>query len=167
MAIMTKRGNLDNIVTYEHICDTYEDLQNIDPKYATLGSTAIVINQEEGLNAYMATSAGEWVSISIATPIPSNYVQKTNFTIYSTNIINQSFYATASSESNMNYHFITTTPTSYWITGNELIMLNMAYSFELISDSIGVTIKSQDVQTGITVFTITDGAIIGLQMLPK
>lgn len=66
MAIMTKRGNLDNIVTYEHICDTYEDLQNIDPKYATLGSTAIVINQEEGLNAYMATSAGEWVSIAAA-----------------------------------------------------------------------------------------------------
>ena len=66
MAIMTKRGNLDNIVTYEHICDTYEDLQNIDPKYATLGSTAIVINQEEGLNAYMATSAGEWVAIGTA-----------------------------------------------------------------------------------------------------
>lgn len=66
MAIMTKRGNLDNIVTYEHICDTYEDLQNIDPKYATLGSTAIIINQEEGLNAYMATSAGEWVAIGTA-----------------------------------------------------------------------------------------------------
>ena len=66
MTIMTKRGNLDNIVTYEHICDTYEDLQNIDPKYATLGSTAIVINQEEGLNAYMATSAGEWVPIGTA-----------------------------------------------------------------------------------------------------
>ena len=66
MAIMTKRGNLDNIVTYEHICDTYEDLQNIDPKYATLGSTAIVINQEEGLNAYMVTSTGEWVAIGTA-----------------------------------------------------------------------------------------------------
>lgn len=66
MNIMTKRGNLDNIVTYEHICDTYEDLQNIDPKYAALGSTAIIINQEEGLNAYMATSAGEWVPIGTA-----------------------------------------------------------------------------------------------------
>lgn len=66
MNTMTKRGSLDNVVTYEHICDTYEDLENIDPKYATLGSTAVVINEESGLEAYMANSAGEWVRIATA-----------------------------------------------------------------------------------------------------
>jgi hypothetical protein len=29
--IMTKRGDADNIVTYEFICDTTADLQKIDP----------------------------------------------------------------------------------------------------------------------------------------
>jgi hypothetical protein len=29
--IMTKRGNLDNVVTYEFVCDTLADLQAIDP----------------------------------------------------------------------------------------------------------------------------------------
>ena len=64
MNIMTKRGNLDNIVTYESICDTKEDLANIPAQYATLGSIALVIKGEDDmLEAYMATSEGEWVPI--------------------------------------------------------------------------------------------------------
>ena len=60
MNIMTKRGNLDNIVTYESICDTKEDLANIPAQYATLGSIALVIKGEDDmLEAYMATSEGE------------------------------------------------------------------------------------------------------------
>ena len=46
---MSKRGTSDNIVAYEHICDTTEDLQKIDPKYITLGSIAIVLKGEGGL----------------------------------------------------------------------------------------------------------------------
>lgn len=66
MNIMTKRGNLDNIVTYEHICDTKEDLAKINKQYATLGSVAIVIKGEDDLlEAYMATSKGEWVPIMV------------------------------------------------------------------------------------------------------
>lgn len=66
MNIMTKRGNLDNIVTYEHICDTTADIENIDPKYATLGSTAIVLQNEDGmLTAYMANSDHEWIPIMV------------------------------------------------------------------------------------------------------
>ena len=63
MNIMSKRGQLDNIVTYEHWCDTAADLENIPTQYATLGSVAIVIHGEAGLEAYIADSTGEWVLI--------------------------------------------------------------------------------------------------------
>ena len=58
--IMSKRGQLDNVVTYEHICDTKADLNAIDSHYATLGSIAIVLNQGSNLEVYMADSNGEW-----------------------------------------------------------------------------------------------------------
>lgn len=63
MTQMTKRGQLDNVLTYEHICDTIEDLNAIDPKYITLGSVAIVLKGSAGLEVYMATSDKEWVSL--------------------------------------------------------------------------------------------------------
>ena len=63
MNVMSKRGQLDNIVTYEHFCDTAADLANIDPKYATLGSVAIVVQGQAGIEAYMANSKGEWVLV--------------------------------------------------------------------------------------------------------
>lgn len=62
-AIMTKRGQADNINTYEHICDTTADLAKIDPKYITLGSVAIVLKGAAGLDVYMATSNKEWVNL--------------------------------------------------------------------------------------------------------
>ena len=65
MNIMTKQGSLDNIVTYEHICDTTADMNNIDPHYITLGSVCIVINEEgEGMEVYMANSNKEWIPIA-------------------------------------------------------------------------------------------------------
>ena len=54
MNIMSKRGQQDNIVTYEHWCDTAADLANIDPQYVTLGSVAIVVRGAAGLEAYIA-----------------------------------------------------------------------------------------------------------------
>lgn len=60
MTIMTKRGTQDNIVTYEHICDTTADLSNIDPQYINLGSIAIVLSGDNGLDVYMANSSKEW-----------------------------------------------------------------------------------------------------------
>lgn len=60
---MTKRGNLDNAVTYEHICDTTADLDNIDPRYITLGSVAIVLQGDAGIEIYMATSNKEWIEL--------------------------------------------------------------------------------------------------------
>ena len=61
--IMTKRGSQDNIVTYEHICDTNADLANIDPYYITLGSIAVVLHGSTGLEFYMADSQKQWVSL--------------------------------------------------------------------------------------------------------
>lgn len=61
--IMSKRGQQDNVVTYEHICDAPEDLENIDPQYITLGSVAIVLQDEGGLGVYMATSEKQWISL--------------------------------------------------------------------------------------------------------
>lgn len=63
MTIMSKRGSADNIITYEHICDTVDDLQTIDPKQITLGSVAIVLKGAAGLEVYMATSDKEWVQL--------------------------------------------------------------------------------------------------------
>lgn len=61
--IMTKRGNIDNIVTYEFVCDTLADLQTIDPQYITMGSVATVISGSAGFEVYMANSQKEWVNI--------------------------------------------------------------------------------------------------------
>ena len=62
-SILSKRGSQDNIVTYEHICDTAADLEFIDPKEITLGSVAIVLKGSTGLEVYMATSDKEWVRL--------------------------------------------------------------------------------------------------------
>jgi len=62
--IMTKRGSQDNIVTYEHFCDTAADKENIDPAYITLGSVCVVLADETsggGLEFYLAKSDKTWV----------------------------------------------------------------------------------------------------------
>lgn len=63
-AIMTKRGNLDNVVAYEFICDSVADLADLDPKYITMGSTAIIINGTSGFEVYMANSQGQWINLA-------------------------------------------------------------------------------------------------------
>ena len=61
MNVMTKRGSLDNEVTYEHYCDTKADMANIDPKYITLGSICVVVKgEDDALELYMANSNREW-----------------------------------------------------------------------------------------------------------
>ena len=62
--IMTKRGNLDNIVTYEFICDTLADLLAIEPEYVTMGSIATVISGDSGFEVYMANSQKQWINLS-------------------------------------------------------------------------------------------------------
>lgn len=58
---MIKKGSQDNMATYEHVCDTAADLANINPEYITLGSTALVLLGEHGVELYMATSAKQWI----------------------------------------------------------------------------------------------------------
>ena len=60
--IMTKRGSIDNVITYEHICDSTADLENINPAEITLGSVAIVL-LTDGFEVYMANSKKEWISL--------------------------------------------------------------------------------------------------------
>lgn len=60
-SVMTKRGEQDNVITYEFMCDSVADLDKIDPQYTTMGSVAIVINDFE---VYIANSQGQWVNIS-------------------------------------------------------------------------------------------------------
>lgn len=65
MAItMTKRGQQDNVVAYEFVCDTAADLAKIEPSYITMGSTAIVIDGESGFEVYMANSQKQWINLS-------------------------------------------------------------------------------------------------------
>lgn len=63
MVITSKRGSQDNVLTYEHICDESADLSKIDPHYITLGSVAIVLQGQTGLEIYMANSKKEWISL--------------------------------------------------------------------------------------------------------
>jgi hypothetical protein len=53
---MTKRGSLDNCVTYEFICDTIEDMNAIEDRYRTIGSIAIVLQGDNGLEVYISGS---------------------------------------------------------------------------------------------------------------
>lgn len=61
--IMTKRGNQDNVVTYEFVCDTTTDLATIDPSYVTMGSIAIVIDGDSGFEVYIANSKKQWIAL--------------------------------------------------------------------------------------------------------
>lgn len=61
MNIMTKRGNLDNVVTFEHICDVIADMNNIPQNQISLGSICIVLKgQNNTLEVYMADSQKQW-----------------------------------------------------------------------------------------------------------
>ena len=65
MNIMTKRGQLDNIITYQHICDTNTDMPNIPSDQITLGSVCIVLQGEsDGLQVYIANSQKQWQAIT-------------------------------------------------------------------------------------------------------
>ena len=68
MNTMTKRGQIDNVITYEHYCDETNDMTNIDPKYITLGSVCIVLHGAAGLQIYMADSQKNWVLLSGVIP---------------------------------------------------------------------------------------------------
>ena len=63
-AKMTKRGSQDNEVTYEFMCDTIADLNTIDPKYITMGSVAVII---ENFEVFIANSKKQWVEVSFST----------------------------------------------------------------------------------------------------
>lgn len=61
MNIMTKRGQQDNVITYEHYCDTKADMANIKPEYITLGSVCVVIKGDnDELEIYLAGSDKQW-----------------------------------------------------------------------------------------------------------
>lgn len=76
MNIMTKRGQLDNIVTYEHFCDDVADLANIPQEQITLGSIAVALKDgsTEGLIVYIADSNKQWIPLIVGgggnTPAP-------------------------------------------------------------------------------------------------
>ena len=64
MHIISKQGSTDNVLTYEHICDTSADMAKIDRKYITLGSVCIILAGESGaMEVYMADSSKEWHDI--------------------------------------------------------------------------------------------------------
>ena len=66
MNIISKVGQRDNVVTYEHICDTRADMEKIEPRYITLGSTCIVLAGESGMEVYMADSDKEWHDLLVS-----------------------------------------------------------------------------------------------------
>ena len=61
---MTKQGSLDNCVTYEFMCDTVEDMNAIEDRYRTIGTVAIVLQGNSGLEVYIASSDKQWNSFS-------------------------------------------------------------------------------------------------------
>ena len=68
MNVMTKQGSQDNMITYEHYCDRKVDLANIPKNQITLGSTAIVLQDEnDSMGIYIAGSDKQWYEISTST----------------------------------------------------------------------------------------------------
>ena len=61
---MTKQGSLDNCVTYEFICDTVTDMNAIEDRYRTIGTVAIVLQGNNGLEVYIAGSNKQWNTLS-------------------------------------------------------------------------------------------------------
>ena len=58
---MTKRGSLDNCITYEFMCDTISDMNAIENRYRTIGSVAIVLSgEDDGLEVYISGSDKQW-----------------------------------------------------------------------------------------------------------
>ena len=65
--IMTKCGTQDNVITYEHYCDAKADLANIPKSQTTLGSTAVVLKDEnDELGIYIAGSDKQWVPVAMS-----------------------------------------------------------------------------------------------------
>ena len=65
MNILTRYGDQVNVSTYEHFCDTIEDMKNIDPKKINLGSICVVLSGSNGkLQFYIANSKKEWILAS-------------------------------------------------------------------------------------------------------
>lgn len=65
---MTKRGSLDNEITYEFFCDTIADMNAIENTYRTLGSIAVVLEGDGGgLEIYITNSQREWTALNIST----------------------------------------------------------------------------------------------------
>ena len=66
MHIISKQGSADNVLTYEHICDTAADMAAIERRYITLGSVCIVLQGESGaMEVYMADSDKEWHDVIV------------------------------------------------------------------------------------------------------
>ena len=61
---MTKQGSLDNCITYEFICDTTADMNAIENRYRTIGTVAIVLQGNSGLEVYISGSDKQWNSLS-------------------------------------------------------------------------------------------------------
>lgn len=62
---MTKRGSQDNIITYEFICDSMNDLAAIDNKYRTIGTVGIVLSGESGgLEVYICGSNKQFQALT-------------------------------------------------------------------------------------------------------
>ena len=64
--VTTKRGSQDNIITYEHFCDTKADMDTIEKKEITLGSVCVVLKDESQNNTlqfYLAQSDKTWIRV--------------------------------------------------------------------------------------------------------
>lgn len=61
MHISNKRGQKDNVVTYEHVCDNMTDLNAIPKSQSTIGSVALVlVGTSGGIEVYIANGNHEW-----------------------------------------------------------------------------------------------------------
>lgn len=62
--VMIKKGGVDNIATFQHICDTVEDMSAINPKEINLGSICLVVDGDDGIEIYIANSKKQWKLLS-------------------------------------------------------------------------------------------------------
>ena len=60
MKVLLRTNEGGNAVTYEWACDEIADRDTIPSNQITLGSTAIILEGESGVELYMAKSDKQW-----------------------------------------------------------------------------------------------------------
>lgn len=134
--VLVKRGQLDNVATYEHFCDTTADMENINPKEINLGSVCVVLKGKSGgMEVYLATSEKEWIQFNLGGKTPDTPMDKDTIK----DIINSDEPVVS-------------------IKLNESLDLNEPFVIQS-GKNVTINLNNQNIETSSTLFNVTGGTL--------